>query len=127
MKTYRRLQVWEDAMAYTERIYLFLKELPSEERYNLTDQLRRAVISIPLNIAEGTSCDTEADSRRFFWYAYRSTHEVITCLELTQRLNLVRQANTDVECLMDRGDKLAAMIYRLITKLHVEAGKNSSR
>jgi four helix bundle protein len=52
----------------------------------LTAQLRKAVASVPLNIAEGSGCSTDGEFARFLGYAYRSLKEVVTGLELCQRL-----------------------------------------
>jgi four helix bundle protein len=104
-------------MSYCETVYRFASELPATERYNLCDQIRQAVVSIPLNIAEGADCDAETDFRRFLWYAYRSVHEVVTCVELARRLTLIPSSSDSVDYLLDIGDKLAAMIYRFIKRL----------
>jgi four helix bundle protein len=117
MKDYHKLDIWSEAMSYCERIYEFAHMLPVAERYNLSDQIRRAVVSIPLNIAEGAGCDSEPDFRRFLWYAYRSVHEVVTCLELARRLKLSSNGSEGLNHLLDTGDKLAAMIYRFIKRL----------
>ena len=53
MQDHHQLDIWQRAMTYVEKIYEFSAQLPDAERYNLTGQLRRAAISVPLNIAEG--------------------------------------------------------------------------
>ena len=53
MSDYKDLKVWQDAMDLVERIYTLAKTLPREETYALSDQLRRAIVSVPSNIAEG--------------------------------------------------------------------------
>jgi four helix bundle protein len=116
MKDYRRLNIWVDSMAYCKEIYEFIKALPPEEGHNLSDQLRRAVVSIRLNFAESAGCETEPEVRRFLWYVYRSIHEVITCLEIAKRLRLAIDQSGLTE-LIDHGDKLAAMVYRFIQPL----------
>lgn len=120
MKDHRKLEISSEAMSYCESIYPFANELPATERYNLADQMRRAVVSIPLNIAEGAGCDSETDFRRFLWYAYRSAHEVATCLELARRLQVTRVRHEEFDRLLDLADKLAAMIYRFIHRLNVD-------
>jgi four helix bundle protein len=104
-------------MSYCERIYEFAHMLPVAERYNLSDQIRRAVVSIPLNIAEGAGCDSEAEFRRFLWYAYRSVHEVVTCRERARRLKLFPNSTDNSDELLDAGDQLAALIFRFIKRL----------
>ena len=73
-------------MDYTVAIYRFTERLPADERFNLASQFRRAAVSVPLNIAEGAGCSTDTEFARFLGYAYRSLKEVVTCLELSERL-----------------------------------------
>ena len=58
---FRDLIVWQKAMELVKAVYALTKTFPSEERYALTDQLRRAVVSIPSNIAEGSGRASNAD------------------------------------------------------------------
>jgi four helix bundle protein len=105
-------------MAYVEDIYTFSISIPRDERYGLADQLKRAAVSIPLDIAEGAGCRTHPEFERFLWYAYRSVNETATCLELTRRLNVTRANGSDLERLLDSSDKLSAMFYKFIQKLN---------
>ena len=86
MRDYHQLDIWQRAMTSAVEIYEFTAQLPDTERYNLTAQLRRAATSVPLNIAEGSGCRTDAEFARFVGDAYRSLKEVVTGLELCQRL-----------------------------------------
>jgi four helix bundle protein len=118
MQDYRKLNIWIEAMAYVEDVYTFSISMTRDERYGLTDQLKRAAVSIPLNIAEGAGCRTNPEFERFLWYAYRSVNETATCLELTKRLNVTRANGLALERLLDRSDKVSAMIYKFIQKLN---------
>jgi len=62
MQDYHQLDIWNRAMDYAANIYRFIDRLPVEERFNLADQLRRAAVSVPLNIAEGAGSAGNADS-----------------------------------------------------------------
>ena len=115
MKDHRELLVWQRAMDYVEKVYIFSGKMPLNERYNLTSQLQRAVVSISLNISEGAGCNTNKEFVKFLWYAYRSTKETITCLELCRRLKL--DSNNNTTTLRKEGDELSAMIYSFIKKL----------
>jgi four helix bundle protein len=88
VQDYRKLEIWNRAMDYAVEIYRLSARLPSIEKYGLTSQIRRAVCSIPLNIAEGSGCESQKEFRLFLGYAHRSTHEVLTVLELIERLKL---------------------------------------
>jgi four helix bundle protein len=102
-------------MDYTVAIYHFTERLPADERFNLASQFRRAAVSVPLNIAEGAGCSTDTEFARFLGYAYRSLKEVVTCLELSERLYPV--AHSDVAPLADEGDQIARMTYTLMRRL----------
>ena len=70
------------SVRYSAEIYKFCTELPKDEQYGLTAQIKRAVTSIPLNIAEGSGCTFNTEFSVFVSYAYRSCNEVFACLEL---------------------------------------------
>ncbi len=82
MQDYHQLDIWHRAMDYAVQVYAFSAELPPDERYNLVAQLRKAAVSVPMNIAEGAGCPTNREFARFVSYAYRSLKEIATCFEL---------------------------------------------
>jgi four helix bundle protein len=65
MQDYHQLDIWQRGIAYAVQIHEFTTRLPVDERYGLTAQLRKAVCSIPLNIAEGAGCTSDAEFARF--------------------------------------------------------------
>jgi four helix bundle protein len=97
-------------------VYRFSAGLPDAERYNLVAQLRKAATSVPLNIAEGAGCSTDAEFLRFLGYAYRSLKEVVTCLESCERLYsaVERQPLT---VLIDEGNQISRMTHVLMRRL----------
>ena len=102
-------------MDYVVAIYQFAATLPAEEKYNLTAQLRRAVTSAPLNIAEGCGTASNAEFVRFLSFADRSLKEVVTCLELCQRLYPASAARGLP--LIDEGNEISRMTYTLMQKV----------
>jgi four helix bundle protein len=116
MRDYHQLDIWDRAMAYAVQVYAFTAQLPDTERYNLTAQLRRAATSVPLNIAEGSGCTSDAEFARFVGYAYRSLKEVITGLELCQRIYPSLAASA-VPTLIDEGNQISRMAHSLIQRL----------
>ena len=82
MNSFRELNAWKYAMELTNCVYDLVKKFPAEERYALGDQLRRAVVSIPSNIAEGFGRDTHNDFAHFLAQARGSLYEVDTQLEI---------------------------------------------
>jgi four helix bundle protein len=99
-------------MDYTVAAYQFAAALPQQEKYNLASQLRRAVTSVPLNIAEGCGTISNTEFARFLSFAYRSLKEVVTCLELSQRLYPASQDQG--QPLIDEGNEISRMTYTLM-------------
>lgn len=124
MQDYHQLEIWQRAMDYTVRIYEFVSQLPDTERYNLTTQLRRAATSVPLNIAEGAGCTTNTEFARFLGYAYRSLKEVITCLELCQRLYAFLPP-AQLQALIDEGNQVSRMTRGLMQRVKERSTHNS--
>jgi len=116
MQDYHQLEIWQRGMAYAVETYRFSVQLPDAERYNLAAQLRKAVASVPLNIAEGSGCATNPEFGRFLSYAYRSLKEVVTCLELCQRLYPALPAQS-VIALIDEGNQISRMTYSLVQQV----------
>lgn len=86
LKTYKDLDVWQKAYAFCLDTYQATKNFPAEEKYGLTSQLRRAVISIPSNIAEGYGRKSLPEYIQFLYIAYGSLCELETQLLLSKDL-----------------------------------------
>jgi len=105
---FRKLKVWEKAIDFTEEIYKITNSFPKEELYGLTSQIRRASISIPLNISEGSGCDSQKEFIRFLDIALRSTYEIMTGLEIAKRLKYLEEEK--YKGIINSIDGIAAMI-----------------
>ncbi len=91
--SYRDLIVWQRAIDLTTNIYRLTSELPRDEQYGISSQMRRAAVSIPSNIAEGSYRGTRKDYRNFVIVAYGSGAELETQLEILKRLQLGENKN----------------------------------
>jgi len=78
LRSFRDLIVWQKAMRLARETYCLVKLLPMEERYALSDQMRRAAVSIPSNIAEGQSRNTKKEFIQFLHIAKGSNSELMT-------------------------------------------------
>ena len=76
---FENLDVWHLALDYIDRIYDLADQLPRSEDFNLTSQIRRAATSVALNIAEGSTGQTDAEQARFLGMALRSLIETVAC------------------------------------------------
>lgn len=108
---FRELTVWQRAMTFVTRVYELTRDFPSHELYGLVSQLRRAAVSIPLNIAEGAGSNTPNEFARFLDIALKSTYETMTALEIAERLTFCR--HEQVAPLLDEADEIAAMVVGL--------------
>ena len=86
IKSYEELIVWQRAMLFAKKVYDLQRTLPKEEAYGLGDQIRRAVVSIPSNIAEGFGRESDKDFRHFLSIARGSLFETKTQLQLAEIL-----------------------------------------
>ena len=87
--SYERLEVWQKALAFANRIYEVTAEFPKSEVFGLVSQMRRAGVSVAANIAEGTSRSSLTEQARFAEIAYGSLCEVTTMLHLARSQNLL--------------------------------------
>ena len=78
MFNFEKLDVWQKSVALADLIYSTTKSFPSDERFGLTNQMRRAAVSISSNIAEGCSRGSKPDFRRFIEIAAGSAYEVVS-------------------------------------------------
>ncbi|WP_075566513.1 four helix bundle protein [Ihuprevotella massiliensis] len=88
-KNHKELLVWQKAMQLVVDIYNLIRLLPKEETYGLSDQMRRAAISIPSNIAEGNARSSQKDMVHFLYIAQGSRAELETQLELCELIGYI--------------------------------------
>ena len=111
-KPHKRLDVWRCAMKLVKRIYHTTQVFPAEEKYGLTQQMRRAAVSIASNIAEGAARRGTKELRQFSTIARASLSELDTQADIAMMLTfLSREERLELDTLMTRIDK---MLYRLI-------------
>src|SRR3989338_4875165 len=112
---YRRLIVWNQSMEFVEAVYKLTGRFPNAEMYGLTSQLRRASVSIALNIAEGSGAGSDPEYKRFLNIARRSAYEALCGLEVAQRLNFC--TSDDIAGLNKKCDQISAMLASLSKKI----------
>ena len=117
-KSYKELIVWQKSMKLAEKVYLLVKALPREETYALSDQIRRAAVSIPSNIAEGHARQSQKEFLQLLCIARGSRAELETQLLLAQRLGYFCAVPQDLlESTMDLLDEISRMLYTLTSRL----------
>ena len=117
--SYRDLVVWQNAMQIVEETYILIRKLPKEEKYALSDQMRRAAVSIPSNIAEGQARRTTKDFIKFLSIARGSIAELETQYLICVRLGYFNDSQiiSVMNVLAENGRMINALINKLSTKL----------
>jgi len=97
MSDYKDLKVWQESMDLVEDVYRLIRKLPKEEFYALSDQMRRAAISIPSNIAEGQNRNTSKEFVQYLYIALDSASELETQFLICQRLGYINNNEYGLE------------------------------
>ncbi len=114
-QTFRELVASQKAMDLAVDVYEFSRQFPSEEKFGLTSQIRRASVSVPSNIAEGHGRRTSKDFANFLWIANGSIGEIETQALLAERLGFASQEAT--KTVMARCDEVGRITRGLRTSL----------
>ncbi len=93
---FEKLEIWKLAVDLANDIHLLTREFPKEEMFSLTSQMKRAADSVSLNIAEGSTGQSNPEQIKFLGYPQRSVMEVVNCLYLAIKRNYIDQHKFDV-------------------------------
>lgn len=115
MAEFRNLKVYNEAVDFVAKIYKFANIFPREEKYGLVDQLKRASVSVVLNIAEGSGSNSKIELARFLRISLRSLYEVDAILELSVKLNFC--SKKDIGEIYERRLLLGNMLGKFLKTL----------
>ena len=93
--TFEKLDVWQEAIRFADLVYELTGDFPNEERFGLTNQMRRAAVSISSNLAEGSSRASHTDFARFVEIATGSLFEVVSQTTIAFRRTMIAQRDYD--------------------------------
>lgn len=111
-KSHKKLKVWQEAIDLVTSVYHVTEKFPDNEKFGLTNQMRRAAVSIPSNIAEGAARQGTKDAIQFFVISRGSLSELDTQLEIVSRLQFIMKQ--DVEQIQKQIDTVDALLSGLI-------------
>jgi|SRR5687768_10018021 len=114
-RNYRELIVWQEGIKLAKAVYKLTEKFPRQETYALADQIRRAVVSVPSNIAEGQARKAPGDFRRFLHIALGSLAEVDTQIVLALEFGYINKE--DVDMMDGHIQGLRKKLYALINSL----------
>jgi four helix bundle protein len=112
---YNDLQVWQESMLLVTAVYKLSSLFPNDERYGLTDQMRRAAVSIPSNIAEGHARNSKPDFARFLRISLGSCTELETQIIIAKNLEYVTEEK--IELILNQSLVIRKMLTKLISTL----------
>ena len=115
---FKTLVVWQKSIQLVKLVYAVSKKFPSDERYALTDQLRRAAVSIPSNIAEGNGRASNADYAHFLAIARGSLYEVMTQLQIAQELGYIQVLPPELDDLLTEVGRMLGAMLKKYGSLH---------
>jgi four helix bundle protein len=119
INSYRDLRVWQDAMTLAESCYRLTREFPRDELFGLTSQIRRAVGSVPANIAEGHGRENTGNFVQHLRISQGSLKELETHLPLAERVGIL----PDLQPILGQCESLGKMLRALIRSLQDKAVK----
>ena len=104
-----KLKIWNASIDLCVEVYKALANMPNDERYGLSSQIKRSAVSIPSNIAEGAGRDSSPQFNQFLNIAFGSSYELQTQLIISERLNFItKEVN---EPILSKLDEIQKMIY----------------
>jgi four helix bundle protein len=112
---YRELVVWQKAMELVTQIYGLTEAFPKNEGFGLTSQVRRAVVSVPSNIAEGKGRDSTREFIHYLYISYGSLMETETQIQIAANLSYITQADAD-RCIV-KSNEVGRLLNGLIRSL----------
>jgi four helix bundle protein len=115
LRDFRKYDIWIDSMQLVQDIYKLVADFPSNEKYSLTSQITRSAISIPSNIAEGASRNSEKDFAGFLEISLGSVFELETQVRISFGLKYISENKFDV--IIDKCISLQKRIYSLRKKI----------
>ncbi|WP_282773573.1 four helix bundle protein [Phaeodactylibacter xiamenensis] len=115
MRNFRNWEVWKNAKSLVKIVYQVTASFPDTEKFGLTNQIRRAAVSIPANIAEGAGRRTEKDFKNFLYIALGSAFELEALIDLSHDLSFIKKDRFDE--LHDRINHIQRQLNSFIQKL----------
>ncbi|MBF8282173.1 MAG: ribosomal S23 superfamily protein [Anaerolineales bacterium] len=111
MFSFEKMIAWQKAIEWVDEIFEVADHLPQKQQFSFGEQLRRACLSVPNNLAEGSGRRTPRGQRYFYDIAHGSTYEVVNILAILKRRGQV--GPEEFTKFYKRGDELASIIYGL--------------
>lgn len=116
MHNFRKLNIWVDAMVLAKEVYLITSKFPKEEKYGLVSQINRCTVSVPSNIAEGSSRSSNKEFSYFIKVALGSLFELETQLILSNDFGFINE--NELNNITNRIVALQKMLVKFLSTLN---------
>ncbi|MBN2572254.1 MAG: four helix bundle protein [Ignavibacteriales bacterium] len=113
MRNFRKYDIWNDGIELVKKIYKYTADFPKNEIFGLVSQMRRAAVSIPSNIAEGCSRNSDMEFKRFLEIAIGSAFELETQLLICDELKITKQRAEFIDMLINIQKKINSLIKKI--------------
>ena len=114
IKSFKELEIYKRSKELLKEVYKVTEKYPTTERNNIISQLRRSILSVPLNIAEGYGRQSKEDFKRFLKIALGSSNEVEAILDISKELEYIKEE--EYKILSKENEEIGKMIYKTIEK-----------
>ena len=114
IKIHKDLDVWKKSIQFVKRVYEITSKFPDDEKYGLTNQMRRCAVSIPSNIAEGAGRNSKKEFKQFLYISLGSISELETQLIISSKLNYLKDKS-----LLDELNEIRKMLFGLIKSIKI--------
>lgn len=115
MRPHEKLEVWKEGIKLVKDIYLITEKFPGSKKFGIISQLRRAAVSIPTNIAEGSARNTKKEFIQFLYISSGSISEIETLLIISKELDFIK--TEELKTLISKLGRISALLSGLIKKL----------
>jgi four helix bundle protein len=124
MRNFRELKIWQNGMFLVKQVYELAALLPENEKYGLRFQITRAAVSIPSNIAEGSSRSSQTEFRHYLVIALGSLFELETQILLVKDLNLIQFEFSNIFGSIEEEQKMVAAFIQKIKQAQAQNDSN---
>ena len=119
-RPHKNLVLWKEAVVLCKITYAFCGNLPADEKFGMTSQIKRCVVSVPANIAEGAARSSQKEFNRFLHISGGSLSELDALIELCGELGMGNKKQS--EMIQEQINKVSALLNGLIKKLKINIG-----
>ena len=114
IKSFKEMEIYKRSKELLKRVYQITEKYPEKEKYNVISQLKRSILSIPLNIAEGYGRQSKEEFKRFLRISLGSSNEVEALLEISKELGYIKEE--EYKEISKENEEIGKMIYKMIEK-----------